>query len=107
MKVIDISAKLTNEKPVVKLNENLEFSVRNDKNTVLLMQQEIIKKNTKTDIEKFDKVLEILIGKETIEKINEINMPLKDYLTVCEAVIAAATGDEMESVSERFQEKEN
>ena len=41
MSMIDISKKLSNDKPVIKISEGKEYKINNSKNTMLLINQEI------------------------------------------------------------------
>lgn len=104
MKVIDISSKLTNEKPIVKVTEDVELMVRNDKNTVLLVQQELEKNDgSKSDVEKFDTIMKLMVGDIAVRQIDALELSFVDYLMVVKAVLAAATGEEIETIEARFQ----
>jgi hypothetical protein len=102
MKVIDISSKLSNEKPVIKLADGLEFEVDNDKNKVLIMQQ-TLSSDEGDDIEKFDKIITILLGKKAHDKIESLKYSFADYTTIVKAVMAAATDVDYEEIESRFQ----
>lgn len=41
MSMIDISKKLSNDKPVIKIAEGKEYKINNSKNTMLLINQEM------------------------------------------------------------------
>ena len=45
--MIDISKKLSNDKPVIKIAEGKEYKINNSKNTMLLINQEM--QNNKND----------------------------------------------------------
>jgi hypothetical protein len=103
MKVIDISAKLTNEKPVVKISDDMELAVKNDKNTVLLVQQELSREDGRPDIVKFDAVMKLIVGEKAVKALDALELPFNDYTTVVKAVMAAATGEDYDTVDARFQ----
>lgn len=101
-KVIDISAKLTNERPTLKLGEGKVYEIDNRKNTVLIMNQKM-EKSDLNNLEEVDEILELLIGKEAVKEINEMNLPFPDYLTIFIGVMAGATGEEYETIEARFR----
>lgn len=100
-KVIDITSKLTNEAPVLKLNGK-SYEVDNRKNTVLKLNDEMEKKGASMSYV-LDKTLGLLLGDTAAKEINELNLRMDDLITVFTAVMALATGDELEEVEERFQ----
>lgn len=102
MKVIDISSKLTNEKPIIKIAEGMEFPVKNDKNTVLTVNQ--LFSADGNDVENFDKILKVLLGEKAVKAIDKLELPYQDYVTIIKGVTAAATGQEIEEVEQRFQQ---
>jgi hypothetical protein len=101
-KTIDISAKLTNERPRLKLAEGVEFEIDNRKNTVLILDQRL-KEMDFSDLKQVDEALELLLGEESVQKINEMNISFADYQTIFMAALAGATGEEYETVEARFQ----
>ncbi|MEK4512859.1 hypothetical protein [Paenibacillus sp. FSL K6-2524] len=92
-KTIDITSKLTNDRPVLKLGEGLEFEVDNGKNTVLGMQED----------GGLEQSLELLLGKEAVEKIEALNLSFENYLYVFFAACSAATGEDIKVIEARFQ----
>lgn len=97
-KTIDISGKLTNERPVLKLGEGKEYPIDNRKNTVLAIQGKI-----DAEVEALDEVLELALGKEAVKEINESDITFEDYQTIFVATIAGALGEDYEVVAARFQ----
>lgn len=100
--VIDISSKLTNEKPQLKLTDDLTIEINNSKNAVLLMNQKMETVDT-SDLEEMDAVLEILIGKEGVEAINNLNPSMPNYIAIFTGVMAGALGEDYETVERRFR----
>jgi len=101
-KKIDISGRLTNERPILKLGEGLEFEVDNRKNTVFEMNA-LVESSESAEKDMFDQVFNLLLGKEATKKINDLDLSFENYQYVFMAAIATATGEEVETVEKRFQ----
>lgn len=111
--MIDISRKITNELPVIKISENLIVSVNNRKSNVLAVQAMIAesgnaKKSGKEadDFKFMDTVLRTLTNAKTVDEINSLDLPLPEYKTIFNAVMAACSGQSLEEFEEsqkRFQ----
>ena len=100
MKVYDITSKLTNEKPVVRIGEK-DFNIDNSKNAMMRVNEII--RNNKDDFTTMEEVLEVLIGKENSEIIESSDYSMADYKTIFIAVLAGAGDEEFEEVEKRFQ----
>jgi len=104
--MIDISKKITNALPMVRITDELVATVNNRKSTILNMQlmvKESQKKPKKNDddydeLAFMEKVLDMLLGKKTVDEINKMDLPLPEYKTVFQAVMAAALGQSLEEV---------
>lgn len=103
-KVIDITSKLTNERPKLKVSDELEFEIDNRKNTVLAVEK-IINAEDINSIEVIDKALEHFIGKDAVKQINELDLSFQGYQVIFTAVMAGALGEDYETVEERFQKE--
>ena len=68
---MDLSSKLKKEKPTLKLAEGVEFEVDNSADTYLLVQDKIKDKDFSIDV-MYD-MIEILMGKEALDKIKEMD----------------------------------
>jgi len=101
-KTIDISSKLTNERPRLKLAEGVEFEIDNRKNTILILKQKI-QESDLNDLRDVDAILELLLGKEAVEKIGEMDITFADYQTIFIACMAGAMGEDFEVVEARFR----
>ncbi|OUS70301.1 hypothetical protein B1748_29135 [Paenibacillus sp. MY03] len=101
-KTIDISGKLTNERPVLKLGEGKEYPIDNRKNTVLALQ-EIMQEPAGSDLEKAEKVLALVLGQDAADEVNKSDLSFEDYQTVFVAALAGATGEDYEVVEKRFR----
>lgn len=98
--MIDITNKLTTEKPQIKLGD-LVCTVNNTKNCVLQIMQ--ILEGEGTDIAKVDKILLLALGEETQAKIDAMDLPFPAYQTLMIAVMAAATNTPFGKAEARFR----
>lgn len=109
--VIDITARITNELPLVRITNELTVSVNNRKNTVMSIQamiNEIEKKAEKkgNDVNETDlmsKTIEMLVGAKSAAEIEGMDLPFPEYKLIYQALMAAATGSSMEEIEKRFQ----
>lgn len=97
-KTIDITSKLTNDRPVLKLGEGKEYPIDNRKNTVLTIQT----KMDEGDSPDLDEVLELALGKEAVKEINESDISFADYQIIFIATLAGALGEDYEVIEARF-----
>ncbi len=104
-KIIDISAKLTNERPKIKVAEGKEFEVDDRKNTVIKMNQMIKSDSDVNDVEFIDSMLELLLGKKAVKEIEALDLPFSQYKILMIAVMAAVSGEEYETAESRFQKE--
>ena len=100
MKVYDITSKLNNEKPVIRIGEQ-DFEINNSKNAMMRVNE--ICKNSTDDFEIINEVLEELLGKENAEIIEKMELSVSGYRAVFIAVLAGAGDEEFEEVEKRFQ----
>ena len=100
-KIIDITGKLTNEKPRIKIAEGFEVEVNVSKNAVIKMQT--IMNGNKSDVEMMDESLKILVGDKAYKRLDEMDLSLSDYKTVYIAVMACVNNESFEEAAERFQ----
>lgn len=98
-KVYDLTAKIDNEKPVIKFCGK-EFKVNDNHKLVILVQTELEKKK---DSEAFEFVFEKMLGKEAKKEIDGMDLSFSAIKTLYIAVMAAASGEEFEKVEARFQ----
>lgn len=97
-KTIDITSRLTNERPSLKLGEGKEYQIDNRKNTVLAIQT----KMDEGDGSNMDEVLEMMLGTEAVKEINESDISFADYQVIFIAALAGAMGEDYEAVEARF-----
>lgn len=107
--MIDISAKISNALPVVKMTDEIIVTVNNRKSNILKMQS-FIKKQEKQakkadgefdEISFMNSVLSMLIGEGKARDIEELDLPLPSYKVVYEEILAAATGQAPEDAQFR------
>jgi hypothetical protein len=103
-KTIDISAKLTNERPVLKLAKDKIYEVDDRKNTILKFQQ-TVKAEDISDINVIDKLIEMVLGKKAAEEINKMELSMVAYQSIMIAIMAAVAGEEYEVAEKRFREQ--
>lgn len=113
--IIDISSKITNQLPIVKITEDIVATVNNRKSTILNMQllvkeqerkaKERAKKQSKSgevveeeydELAFMDKILNMLISAKTTKEINELDLPFPEYKVLYGAIMNAATGQKEE-----------
>lgn len=98
-KVYDIMNRLTNSKPVIKLDNEHEYTVNNSKNQAIFIKQ--LSEDPKLDdFEKIDKVIEAGLGKEALDYINSLNLSVKASGTIVNAIMAAIGEVELEEVEQ-------
>lgn len=102
-KTIDISSKLTNARPTLKLSEDKVYEIDNSKNTVLVMNQKMEESNL-NDPDAIDTILELLLGKQAVKDINKLNPPMPDLITIFIGVMAGALGEDFDIVERRFRQ---
>lgn len=99
MNTVDISKKLTKEKPKIKISESKEYEMDNSLPTMLKMNS-LLKKND--DIEIVEQAINIVLGKEAAEEIKKMSLPFNDYKTIFIAIMAGVNGEEFEEAEKRF-----
>ena len=94
-KVIDISMKITNQLPMLRITEDLVVTVNNRKSTILNIQamaQEAESKENKDDMAFMIKGLEMLVGKDASDKIEALDLPIPEYKEMYNAIMQVAMG---------------
>lgn len=95
-KVIDISMKITNQLPMIRITDDLVVTVNNRKNTILKVQamaaESEKKKDNNNEVKFMTKALEMLIGKEATDNIEAMDLPLPEYKEMYNAIMGVAAG---------------
>ena len=102
--IIDITSRITNELPMVRVSDSLVITVNNRKNTIMNMQAMIneTQKKAAEDKDGFDELkmmrasMDMLIGKKSADEVEALDLPFPEYKLVYQAVMAAATGNSIE-----------
>lgn len=103
-KVYNIMDRLTNNKPVIKIDEEHEYTVNNSKNQALFIT-ELAKDDKLNDFERMDKVIEAGLGKEAIDYINSLDLSVKATATILNAIMAAINEVELEEIEEEAKKQ--
>jgi len=104
--MFDISQKITNKLPVLRITEDFACTVNNRKSNVLNVQAMVrqMEKKNEEEGEKEDelavmqKSLEMLIGAKDAKKIEEMDLPITEYTDIFRAVMAASQGKALEEL---------
>ncbi|CAK7070233.1 hypothetical protein [Tissierella sp.] len=103
-KIIDISAKLTNERPKLKLAEDKIYDIDDRKNTIILLNQKM-QSSDMNDLDAIDEMIGVVLGEEAAKEINDMNLPMAVYQSIMVAIMAAVTGEEYEAAEARFRKE--
>lgn len=103
-KIIDISAKLTNERPKIKIAEGKVYEIDDRKNTILKMYQ-MFRDGDVNDIEMMDEVIKMLLGEKAAKEIDEMNLSIKNYQTIVIAIMAAIQEITFEEAEKLFRQE--
>lgn len=100
-KFYDISAKITNELPTLKVMDGINVTINNRKSVVLCVQAMAREASNKVDEEDaegqmkmMDKALNMLIGKKDTDAINALDLPIAEYSYIFSAIMKIAQGGE-------------
>lgn len=94
-RVIDISMKITNQLPMIRITEDITVTVNNRKSTILNIQamaQEAESKENKDDMAFMIKGLEMLVGKDASDKIEALDLPIPEYKKMYNTIMQVAMG---------------
>ena len=103
-KIIDISAKLTNERPKLKLAEDKIYDIDDRKNTIILLNQKM-QSSDMNDLDSIDEMISVVLGEEAAKEINDMNLPIVTYQSIMIAIMAAVTGEKYEAAESRFRKE--
>ena len=94
-RVIDISMKITNQLPMIRITEDITVTVNNRKSTILNIQamaQEAENKENKEDMAFMIKGHEMLVGKDASDKIEALDLPIPEYKEMYHTIMQVAMG---------------
>ena len=95
--------RIANEKPTVEITDTLTVTVNNSFNKVLAMQEGLSATDGKTNAEKMRGVLLSLLDKKDVQAIEKLDLPFDEFVLVVKTIIAAATGQPLSVIEDRFQ----
>ena len=101
VKVYDIVNRLQNEKPQIRLTAEHIFTVRNSKNSAILMKG-ISEDKDLDDIKKIDMIIETGLGKEALAVVDKMDLSIGELTVIVNAIMAAISDvdlDEMEKLA--------
>ncbi|MDE6210076.1 MAG: hypothetical protein K2M73_10460 [Lachnospiraceae bacterium] len=101
-KLYDISAKITNELPTMRITDEIIVTVNNRKNNILGIQAMVKESEKKTkesgedleEMELMNKALKLLVGEKKTEEINDLDLPINEYKYVYTSIMKLAQGIE-------------
>lgn len=103
-KIYNIMDRLTNDKPEIKIDNEHVYKVNNSKNTAILIKS--LSEDPKLEeFEMMDKIMEAGLGKEAVDYINSLDLSLKNYSTIMNAIMAAVSEQDLEDI-EKMSEQE-
>lgn len=100
-KIIDISGKITNELPMMKITNDILVTVNNRKSVILNIQAmalEVEKKAKNSNDSTYDqlafmqKALGMLVGEKNAKAIDDLDLPMPEFRKVYESIMAVASG---------------
>ncbi|SHK39718.1 hypothetical protein SAMN02745163_03753 [Clostridium cavendishii DSM 21758] len=98
-KVYNIMDRLTNDKPVIKIDNEHEYTVNNSKNQAIFIKQ-LSDDEKLDDFEKIDKIIEASLGKEALDYINSLKLSVKATNTIINTIMAALNEVELEEIEQ-------
>lgn len=101
-KTIDISAKLTNERPKLKLADDKIYEIDNRKNTIIQMEQKVQNADI-NDLVFLDEAIRILLGEKAAKEIEEMDLSITNYQRIFIAIFAAIQEIEYEQAEGMFR----
>ncbi|SHK37859.1 hypothetical protein SAMN02745248_02402 [Hathewaya proteolytica DSM 3090] len=99
--MIDITSKLTDTKPIIKIAEGKEYEIDNSKNTMLKVNQ--LFHGNVNDIEMMDNAIRMILGEKAFKEIEGMNLSLSDYKVIFTGMMAGVSDITYEEAERRFQ----
>lgn len=98
-KIYDISMKITNELPSMKITDEILVTVNNRHSTILNIQAMIMEAEEKesNETEIMDKALNLLIGEKKTEEINALDLPINEFKEIYAAIMKVASGIDIDA----------
>lgn len=94
--LIDISMKITNTLPVLKITDELTVTINNRKSVVLNLQamakQLEEERDEQTQLVFMNKALNMLIGEKNTHAVDDMDLPMPEYRIIYETIMDIAAG---------------
>ena len=100
---IDLSNKLSNERPTIIIGGNT-YTVNDEKTNVLLMNEKLKKGESASEV--IDKTISLLLGKKALKEIDEMGLGLSQYTIIFYGLIACVNDISIEEAQERFRQQQ-
>lgn len=101
-KLYTLDHKLLTDTPEIRIGEKI-YAVDNRQKTVKRIQEASKQIGNDDPYAGIDKVMEMALGAKAAKEIDEMDMPYPAYQKLFELIMAAVTGEEPETIAERFQ----
>lgn len=101
-KTIDLSQKLDNSRPLIKVAEGKIYEVDNRKNTVLKLDQKLCDAG-QGDLKAIEEIIATLLGKKAAKEIEAMDLSMASYIQIIIAIMAAIADESFEVAEARFQ----
>lgn len=103
-RVINIANKLDREPRFLILDDTHKFKINCSKNTVMKVMA--LEPGSGDDLGYMDEALTLLVGKEAVKQIEDMDLPFDNWMTIFKAAIAVATNKNFEEVESDFRGEE-
>lgn len=97
MKTYDITSKITNELPTIKITDDLICTINNRKTNVLTVLAKVKEDGqNKDNFETIEEAMKLLVGEKSAKAIENMDLPAPEYVYLFKCVMAVAQGREIE-----------
>lgn len=102
-RVIDISNKLSNEKPLIKLSDEVTVELNDSMKNVLTVMKDL--DEDMSEVEMINNLSVKLFGKEGKKKIDTMNLSVSSYFTLIKSAMALLLDQDVEVVDNMFRKE--
>ena len=101
MAVFDISSKLGNEKPRIKIAEGKEYEVNNGADTFIIIEEKF--KKEEGSVKALYEIIETVLGEQALKDIKEMKLTVAELNVVITGILAAISEISYEEMEERLK----
>ena len=100
-KIYDITSKITNDLPVLKITDEIVVTINNRKNNILCIQAMANENENKEeadrmgDEELIGKSMRMLVGDASADRIEALDLPVNEYRAIYDAMLEIALTGEL------------